>query len=63
MEVLRAVVRPVLALITTAATVTMLLLGIEIPEAWWAIQAAVITFYFTQRHEEKLRRVSQERRE
>jgi hypothetical protein len=52
-EILRAVVRPFLAISCWAATIAFLAAGMDVPEAWWALVAAVSTFYFVQRHEEK----------
>ncbi len=53
MEILRAVVRPFLALSSWCATIAFLVLGTHIPDAWWAVVSAITTFYFVQRREEK----------
>ena len=52
-ESLRACVRPLLALSCWVATIAFLAANVAIPEAWWALVAAVSTFYFVHRHEEK----------
>lgn len=52
-EILRAVVRPFLAISCWAATIAFLATGINVPDAWWALVAAISTFYFVHRHEEK----------
>lgn len=52
-EILRAVVRPFLAISCWAATIAFLSAGMSVPDAWWALVAAVSTFYFVHRHEEK----------
>jgi hypothetical protein len=53
MEQLRAAVRPLLALSSWVATIAFLATNVAIPEAWWAIVAAISTFYFVQRRDEK----------
>jgi len=53
MEVLRAIVRPTLAISAWGATIIFMILKIEIPEAWWALIGSITTFYFVQRHIEK----------
>ena len=52
-EVIRAVVRPGIALGSVAATIIFILYHIPIPEPWWGILGSAITFYFVQRHDEK----------
>jgi hypothetical protein len=52
-QMLRAVVRPFLAISCWCATIAFLSAGMGVPDAWWALVAAVSTFYFVQRHEEK----------
>lgn len=52
-EFVRAVVRPILAVTTVVGTLLLLLLGISIPDAWWGLVSAAVTFYFVYRHEEK----------
>lgn len=39
-------VRAALAVVTMVATVAMLFLAVEIPDAWWAIVGAVGMHYF-----------------
>lgn len=53
LELIRGIVRPTLAISAWLATIAFLSRGIPIPDAWWSIVAALTTFYFVQRHEEK----------
>jgi len=53
MEAVRAIVRPFLAIVSWCATIAFLVMGIQIPDAWWAVVSAITTFYFVHRHEEK----------
>ena len=39
-------IRASLAISGWLATIAFLLLGIEIPEAWWALVSAISVFYF-----------------
>jgi len=55
MEWFRAIVRPTLAISSWIATIIFLATGVNIPEAWWALIAAISTFYFVHRHQEKTR--------
>lgn len=40
-------IRAALALVAWGATVYFLLVGIDIPDAWWAIVGGISVFYFT----------------
>jgi len=60
-EVLRAAVRPVLAISTWGATIFFMAKGTTIPDAWWALVGTITTFYFVQRAAEKA--AGRERRE
>ena len=44
-------IRATLAVAVIAATIYMLVVGINIQEAWWVALGAVITFYFTSTRE------------
>ena len=52
-ELIRAIVRPGIALGSVMATVIFIAFRISIPEPWWGILGSAITFYFVQRHDEK----------
>lgn len=52
-ELIRAIVRPALALTAGPGTLVLVLLGIDIPEGWWGFLGTATTFYFIQRHDEK----------
>ncbi len=52
-ELIRAIVRPTLAISAWLATIGFLAAGIAVPDAWWALVAAVSTFYFVQRAQER----------
>ncbi len=60
-ELIRAVIRPALALSSWGATIAFLATRITIPDAWWALVAAISTFYFVHRHEEKRERAEKEK--
>ena len=53
LEFIRGIVRPCLALSAWLATIGFLAARFEIPDAWWALVAAIQTFYFVQRGQEK----------
>ena len=52
-ELIRASVRPVMAITSIAATAVFVGKGVDIPDAWWGIAGSVVTFYFVMRHDEK----------
>ena len=52
-ELLRASVRPILALSACLGLLAMLFKGVVVPDAYWAYVGAITTFYFVQRAQEK----------
>lgn len=45
-DYLRPSVRAAIAIGSLAATVVFMLVGTDIPDAWWAIVSSSVTFYF-----------------
>lgn len=39
-------IRATLAIAAVGATVAMLFMGIDVPDAWWTAFGAIIAFYF-----------------
>jgi len=52
-ELVRAIVRPAMALTACVGTAVFIGLDKTIPDAWWAYLGAATTFYFVQRAQER----------
>lgn len=48
-DAIRKLTRPVITLLTVAATITFIFLGIPIPQEWWVLLTAIVFWWFKDR--------------